>query len=60
MYRGDITTKITRLLPRDFNLRKRPIGNSGAFFWYARHGREFMGCKSPVRDWESQGDQYTK
>jgi len=27
---------------------------------YAHHGRAFMGCKSPVRDWESQGDQYTK
>jgi hypothetical protein len=27
---------------------------------YARHGRGFMGCKSPVRDWESQGGQYTK
>jgi hypothetical protein len=27
---------------------------------YARHGHEFMGCESPVRDWESQGDQYTK
>ncbi len=27
---------------------------------YARHGREFVGLKSPVRDWESQGGQYTK
>ena len=27
-----ITTKITRLPPRDFNFKKRPIGNSGAFF----------------------------
>jgi hypothetical protein len=26
------TTKITRLPPRDFDLRKRQIGNSGAFF----------------------------
>ena len=24
---------------------------------YARHGRNVMGCKSPVRFWESQGDQ---
>ena len=29
-------------------------------FVYARHGRDFIRCKSPVRDWESQGDQYTK
>jgi hypothetical protein len=29
-----ITAKITRLPPRDFDLRKRPIGNSGAFFCY--------------------------
>jgi hypothetical protein len=29
-----ITTKITRLPPRDFDFRKRPIGNSGAFFGY--------------------------
>ncbi len=27
---------------------------------YARHGHEFMGFESPVRDWDSQGDQYTK
>jgi hypothetical protein len=27
-----ITTKITRLPPSDFEFRKRPIGNSGAFF----------------------------
>jgi hypothetical protein len=27
---------------------------------YARHGRDFMGCKSPVRDWESEGVQHTK
>lgn len=33
---------------------------SVATAWYARHGHEFMGCKSPVRDWESQGGQYTK
>jgi hypothetical protein len=26
------TLKITRLPPRDFDFRKRPIGNSGAFF----------------------------
>jgi hypothetical protein len=26
------TTKITWLPPRDFDFRKRPIGNSGAFF----------------------------
>jgi hypothetical protein len=28
------TTEITRLPPRDLDLRKRPIGNSGAFFCY--------------------------
>jgi hypothetical protein len=28
-----VTVKITRLPPRDFDLRKRPIGNSGAFFY---------------------------
>ena len=27
---------------------------------YARHGRDCMGCKSPVRDWEPEGDQQTK
>ncbi len=26
-------------------------------FVYARHGRDCMGCKSPVRDWEPEGDQ---
>ncbi len=26
------TSKITRLPPSDFDFRKRPIGNSGAFF----------------------------
>ena len=35
-----------------------PIGGSGAR--YARHGRELVGCKSPVRKRESQGGQYTK
>jgi hypothetical protein len=24
---------------------------------YARHGRDCMGCKSPVRDWEPEGDR---
>jgi len=33
------TTKITRLPPSDFEFRKRPIGNSGAFFG------------SPMRPW---------
>ena len=28
------TTKITRLPPRDFDFKKRPIGNSGAFFLF--------------------------
>ena len=32
----------------------------GPSFWYARHGHELMGFESPVRDWESQGDQCTK
>jgi hypothetical protein len=27
---------------------------------YARHGRDCMGCESPVRDWEPEGDQQTK
>ena len=27
---------------------------------YARHGRELMGCKSPVRNWESEGDRNAK
>jgi hypothetical protein len=26
-------------------------------FVYARHGRDSMGCKSPVRDWEPERDQ---
>ncbi len=30
-----ITPKITRLPPRDLDFRRRPIGNSGAFFGYA-------------------------
>jgi hypothetical protein len=29
-------------------------------FVYARHGRDSMGCKSPVRDWEPEGDQEAK
>jgi hypothetical protein len=29
-------------------------------FVYARHGREFIGCKSRVRDGESEGGQFTK
>ena len=44
------TSKITRLPPSDVDFRKRPIGNSGAFFGYARNGRWLMGFKSPVRD----------
>ena len=28
--------------------------------WYAQHGRELIGCKSPVRNWESEGDQDAK
>jgi hypothetical protein len=35
-------------------------GNPPGYPMYARHGRDFVGCKSPVRDWESQGAQYTK
>jgi len=27
---------------------------------YARHGRGFMGCKSPVQEREPEGDQETK
>ena len=27
---------------------------------YARHGRELMGCKSPVRRRESKGEQHAK
>jgi hypothetical protein len=38
------TTKITRLPPSDFDFRKRPIGNSGAFF-----------CSSPF----CHGDMFT-
>ena len=32
------TLKITRLPPSDFDFSKRPLGNSGAFSGYARHG----------------------
>ena len=32
------TTKITRLPPSDFDFRKRPTGNSGAFFGYPTSG----------------------
>jgi hypothetical protein len=39
-----VTTKITRLPPSDFDFRKRPIGNSGAFF-----------CSSPF----CHGDMFT-
>jgi hypothetical protein len=39
-----LTTKITRLPPSDFDFRKRPIGNSGAFF-----------CSSPF----CHGDMFT-
>jgi hypothetical protein len=38
-------------------LADRVLGVRG--FVYARHGHEFMGFESPVRDWDSQGDQYT-
>ena len=31
-----LTAKITRLPPSDFDLRKRPTGNSGAFFLFVR------------------------
>jgi hypothetical protein len=37
------TAKITRLPPSDFDFRKRLIGNSVAFFGYARHGHWFVG-----------------
>ena len=33
---------------------------AGSVAWYARHGRELVGCKSPVRKWELLGGQYTK
>ena len=28
--------------------------NPAAARWYAQHGRELMGCKSPVRNWKSK------
>jgi hypothetical protein len=43
---------------RDLTIRKRATRNSRAL--YARHGRELVGCKSPVRKWELLGGQYTK
>jgi hypothetical protein len=43
----------TQVNTPDRGLRLQP-------FVYARHGHELLGLKSPVRDWESQGDQYTK
>ena len=35
-------------------------GNRAPIPMYAQHVREFMGCKSRVRDWDSQGIQDTK
>jgi hypothetical protein len=32
------TPPITRLPPSDIDLQKRPIRDSGALVWYARHG----------------------
>ena len=37
-----------------------PAGPLRQMLWYAQHGRELMGCKSPVRNWESQGGQHAK
>ena len=34
--------------------------NAAPMPMYARHGRELMGCKSPVLKWELLGGQYTK
>ena len=31
--------------------------NAAPIPMYAQHGRELMGCKSPVRNWESEGGQ---
>jgi hypothetical protein len=40
-----ITTKTTRLPPSDFDFRKRPIGNSGAFFGSSGFfGSQFCDC----------------
>ena len=51
------TTKITRLPPRDFDFRKRPIGNSGAFFCSSKplsrrgHVVRMVSGKSRVWQW---------
>jgi hypothetical protein len=42
------TTKITRLPPRDFDLRKRPIGNSGAFLCYLAFSTIVGSCLNGV------------
>jgi hypothetical protein len=49
-----ITAKITRLPPSDFEFRKRPTGNSGAFFcyptsWILRDGISLR-CACPDHD----------
>ena len=32
----------------------RVTGDGGPYPMYARHGRDFMGCKSPVLVWDSK------
>jgi hypothetical protein len=52
------TTSVTGSPPRTHPFHSDRIGDSGAR--YARHGRELVGCKSPVRKRELIGGQYTK
>ena len=52
------TTAVTGPPPKDLDFKTRMIGGSRSL--YARHGRELVGCKSPVRKRELIGGQYTK
>ena len=52
------TVAITRC--RGTTIWQSDRGSGTRVHWYARHGRELVGCKSPVRKRELIGGQYTK
>ena len=45
-------TVITRGL-LNYKTKASAEGGLAGMCWYAQYGRELMGCKSPVRNWES-------
>ena len=53
-------TAVEQLAANNLTIPQDAIASLLQRLVYARHGRDCMGCKSPVRDWEPEGDQQTK